>query len=82
MSFLGFDQAAIRWFLSHLSGRTQRCDVNVKQSTARDLRCGVPQGSILGLLLFLIYINDLPNCLRAATLRMFADYSDKHYTID
>ena len=30
MSFLGFDQAAIRWFLSYLSGRTQRCDVNGK----------------------------------------------------
>ena len=58
MSFLGFDQVAIRWFLSYLSGRTQRCDVNDKLSTARDLRCGVPQGSILG---------------RAAAPSMFAD---------
>ena len=41
MSFLGFDQAAIRWFLSYLSGRTQRCDVNGKLSIARDLRCAV-----------------------------------------
>ena len=73
MSFLGVDQAAIRWFLSYLSGRTQRCDVNGKLSTARDLRCGVPQGSILGPLLFLSYINDLPNCLLAAAPRMFAD---------
>ena len=38
MSFLGFDQVAIRWFLSYLSGRTQRCEVNGKLSTARDLR--------------------------------------------
>ena len=35
MSFLGFDQVAIRWFLSYLSGRTQRCDVNGKLSTTR-----------------------------------------------
>ena len=44
--FLGFDQAAIRWFHSYLSGRTQRCDVNGKLSTARDLRCSVPQGNL------------------------------------
>ena len=73
MPFLGFDQAAIRWFHSYLSGRTQRCDVNGKLSTARDLRCSVPQGCILGPLLFLIYINDLPKCLRTAAPRIFAD---------
>ena len=73
MSFMGVDQAAIRWFLSYLSGRTQRCNVNGKLSTARYLRCRVPHGSIPGPLLFLIYINDLPNCLLTAAPRMFAD---------
>ena len=48
MSYLGVDQAAIKWFSSYLSGRTKRCSVNGKLSTARTLSCGVPQGSILG----------------------------------
>ena len=48
MSYLNVDQAPIKWFSSYLSGRTPRCSVNGKISTARTLSCGVPQGSILG----------------------------------
>ena len=55
MSYLDVDQAAIKWFSSYLSCRTQRCSVNGKLSTARTLSCRVPQGSILGPLLFVIY---------------------------
>ena len=73
MSYLGVDQAAIKWFSSYLSGRTQRCSANGKLSTARTLTCGVPQGSILGPLQFLIYINDLLNSLRDAVPRRFAN---------
>ena len=57
MSYLGVDQAAIKWISSYL----RRCNVSGKLSSARTFSCGVPQGSILGPFIFLIYINDLPN---------------------
>ena len=56
-----------------LSLRQQKCYVNEYLSNERTLNCGDPQGSILGPLLFLIYINDLPHCLQYSTARMYAD---------
>lgn len=73
LSIYGICEMSLNWFRSFLSNRNQRCFVNGHLSEPETLKCGVPQGSILGPLLFLIYINDLPNCLKHSNPRMYAD---------
>ena len=55
-----------------------KCFVNGSLSDSQPLTCGIPQGTILWLLLFILYINDLPNCLNNSHPRMYAD--DTHLT--
>ena len=69
----GVADGALNLFESYFSDRLQLTSVNGKFSSSRAVKCGVPQGSILGPLLFLVYINDLPNCLECTTARLFAD---------
>ena len=73
LSFFGMQPSALNLITSYLENRTQRCYVSGYLSKPQKIDYGVPQESILGPLLFLIYINDLPNCIEKSTLRMFAD---------
>ena len=61
------------WFENYLQDRKQYTVVNSIPSKIEYITCGVPQGSVLGPLLFLIYVNDIYNAIREYDLKLFAD---------
>ena len=67
------NESTISWFKSYLSNRFQQVHISGKLSQPEELKAGVPQGSVLGPLLFLIYVNDLLLLLQFGTLDLFAD---------
>jgi hypothetical protein len=69
---LGINGVALRWFESYLEGRKQRVEIDGKLSDILNLNISILQGSILGPILFLCFINDLPNCTELLCL-LFAD---------
>ena len=70
-----FNESTISWFKSYLSNRFQQVHISGKLSRQEELKTGVPQGSVLGPLPFLIYVNDLPFSLQFCTLDIFGDYA-------
>ena len=61
------------WFQSYLTSRSQQVNISGKLSDPQQISAGVPHGSVLGPLLFLVYINDLPLSIQTCKLDLFAD---------
>ena len=74
MRYLGFSDSVINWFRSYLENRTFSVQVEDSFSSLGNLECGVPHGSILGPLLFLLYVNDMSQAV-TCDLLLYADDS-------
>ena len=73
LSKYGLSANAVNWFRDYLTGREQRTKIMGSKSVFRNIVCGVPQGSILGPLLFILYINDLQCYLGDSRINLYAD---------
>ena len=76
LRYYGIDNIELKWFTSYLTDRKQYTVVDGAMSSESNVNHGVPQGSCLGPLLFLVYINDLPICLEKCTSKLYADNTD------
>ena len=80
LSHYGIKNTEHKWFSSYLGNRRQCCRVNGIISNFENITCVVPQGSCLGPLLFLLYINDLPCALNCSKVTMYADDTSLAYS--
>ena len=81
LSCIGCSNPLVKWFSSYLSNRRQRVVINGVSSDWSTIHAGVPQGSILGPLLFLIYINDIVKDI-GSEIRLFADDTSLYIVVD
>ena len=82
MEYYGIRGVALEWFRSYLMNRKLYVSVKGNDSAMHNLNCGVPQGLILGPLLFIIYCNDLPKALKSTKCILYADDITIFYSSD
>ena len=73
LDLIGFPPKLLSWISSYLTGRTQRVKFNDFTSRMISVTSGVPQGSHLGPILFILYLNDLPSIVKFSKILMYAD---------
>ena len=69
----GIRDCELKWFESYLSNINQMVCYDSKTSNAQTITIGVPQGTVLGSILFLLYVNDLSNVVEGASINAYAD---------
>ena len=70
----------LEWFTNYLTNRKQIVKNKFEKSERLTIKCGVPQGSVLGPLLFLIYMNDISRCSEILSVILFADDTNLFYS--
>ena len=78
---IGISSTLLSWFTNYLENRTQCVVISGHVSYTKSLKSGIPQGSILGPLLFLIYINDIVNII-GSTINLFSDDTSLYIVVD
>jgi hypothetical protein len=80
LKYIGFDATSVKWFSSYLINRSQCVKIKNNCSVLSAVPSGVPQGSILGPILFTVYTSDLPGCIKHCQLHMYADDVQLYYS--
>ena len=78
LNYYGLRGIDNQWFSSYFTNRTQTTEINSFISDKEVVSCGVPQGSVLGPLLFFLYVNDIQYCSRKLKFFLFADVLYSH----